>query len=142
MFYFNEGSLDLPDSWQDQSVNLVSSNGPMEPGLTITITRDTIPWGMGFSEYVDDQIEQIQGTLDDFALSGRKPVVIGRAAGFELECTWKAKQGRIHQIITIVQIAENRAMVLTASQPGNMSPTQASEVRRIVSTLNLQQRRS
>lgn len=141
MFVFNEGSIDLPESWQDQTVNLVSSGGPMEPGLTISITRDTIPWGMGFAEYVDDQISQIEGTLADFRLLGRKPVAIGRAAGFELECTWKAKQGRIHQIITIVQSADNRAMVLTASQPGTMSPSQQAEVRRIVSTLNLQPRR-
>lgn len=142
MFVFNEGSLDLPDTWQDQTVNLVSSPGSLEPGLTISITRDTMPWGMGFAEYVDDQVSQIEGTLADFRLLGRKPVTISRVAGFELECSWKARQGRIHQVITIVQIADNRAMVLTASHPGNMSPTQQQEVRRIVSTLNLQPRRS
>ncbi len=141
MFHFNEGSLDLPDSWNDQTINIVSSAGPMEVGLTITMTRDQIPWGMGFSEYVEDQISQVTDALNDFTLLGRKPVTLGRNAAYEIECRWKAKAGLMHQIITTVQLSDSRALVLTASHPGQMTAGQQTEVRRIVSTLNLQQRR-
>ncbi|AGT10004.1 DUF1795 domain-containing protein [Paracoccus aminophilus] len=142
MFVFNEGTLDLPDSWKDQTINVISSTAAMEPGLTVSITRDTLPWGMGFSEYVEDQIKQIEDALDEFKLMGRKPATLSRAAAYEIECSWKAKQGPIHQIITTIQLADNRAMVITASVPGAMTPSQQTEVRRIVSTLNLQPRRS
>lgn len=141
MYHFNEGSLDLPESWIDQTINIVSSSGSLEPGLTITMTRDAIPWGMGFSEYVEDQIAQVTEALTDFALLGRKPVTAGRSAAYEIECRWKAKSGPMHQITTTVQLSDNRALVLTASHPGEMTANQQTEVRRIISTLNLQQRR-
>lgn len=141
MYHFNEGSLDLPESWNDQTINIVSSAGPMEVGLTITMTRDQIPWGMEFDEYVEDQISQVTEALTDFTLLGRRPVVAGRNPAVEIECRWKAKTGFMHQIITTVQVSESRALVLTASHPGEMTANQKTEVRRIVSTLNLQQRR-
>ena len=139
MFVFNEGTMDVPHGWRDQTINVVSSSGPLEPGLTLSITRDDIPWGMAFNEYVEDQVNQVSDALTDFKLLARKPVTIARAAAFEVEITWMSKQGPMHQIITTVQLPEGRAMVVTGSMPGMMTPGQANEVRRIVSTLNLQQ---
>lgn len=141
MFVFNEGTLDIPAGWRDQTINVVSSSGPLEPGLTLSITRDDLPWGMAFAEYVEDQIKQVQDALTDFKLLGRKPMTIGRAAAYEIEITWMSKQGPMHQIITTVQLPDGRAMVITGSMPGLMTPGQSHEVRRIVATLNLQQPR-
>lgn len=140
MYVFNEGTIDLPDSWKDQTINIVSSGGPLEQGLTITMTRDTIPWGMEFSEYVEDQIKQLDDALNDLKIRGRKPTKLGKAEAFELECDWKARQGHMHQIITSVALPDNKVIVLTASHPGEMSARQQTEVRRIVSTLNLKRK--
>lgn len=142
MYIFNEGSIDLPNDWKDQTINIVSSASAMQPGLTVSITRDTLPWGMGFAEYVEDQIGQIKDGLTDFKLLGKRNVVISRAAACEIECTWQSKQGAMHQIITTIQLEDNKALIVTASLPGKMSDSQLIEVRRIVSTLSLQPRRS
>ncbi len=138
MFVFNEGTLDLPSNWTDQTINVISSAPPMEQGMTFSITRDSIPWGMDFAEYVEDQIKQTSEALNDFELVDRRNLALSRAPAVEIECRWMSKQGPIHQIITTVQAAETRAMVITATIRGKISSGQAAEVRRITASLQLQ----
>ena len=137
MYKMNEGSIDLPDSWKDQTINIVVSGGTGSvPGLNFTVTRDDVPWGMEFDEYVTGEIEKAGNALTDFTVISQSGLHISGRAAVELECTWNAKQGPMHQIITTVD-APHHAMVLTASMPGKMSDTQRAEVRRIVATLDL-----
>lgn len=135
MYLINEGSIDLPAGWKDQSINIVASSGSSAiPGLTFTITRDEVPWGMKFSEYVASEIDKAKGALTEFKVLTQTDTTISGRAAVEIECTWKAKQSAMHQVITTVD-APKHAMVLTASMPGRMSDSQKAEVRRIVATL-------
>lgn len=137
MYRINEGSIDLPNDWQDRSINVIGSN-ISGPGITMTITRDDIPWGMAFIEYVDDQARQAAQALKDFKVVERRKLTVNGHDAVEVECRWVAKQGPIHQIITTVQNGQ-RALVLTASVGGKMSESQMAEMRRITSTLTLDQ---
>lgn len=137
MYRINEGSIDLPNDWQDRSINVIGSN-ISGPGITMTITRDDIPWGMAFIEYVDDQARQAAQALKDFKVVERRELTVNGHDAIEVECRWVAKQGPIHQIITTVQNGQ-RALVLTASVGGKMSESQMAEMRRITSTLTLDQ---
>ncbi|MBC9246832.1 DUF1795 domain-containing protein [Paracoccus sp. 11-3] len=137
MYRINEGSIDLPNDWQDRSINVIGSN-ISGPGITMTITRDDIPWGMAFAEYVDDQARQAAQALKDFKVVERRELTVNGHEAVEVECRWVAKQGPIHQIITTVQSGQ-RALVLTASVGGKMSNSQMAEMRRITSTLKLDQ---
>ncbi|WP_411891600.1 DcrB-related protein [Yoonia sp. SDW83-1] len=137
MYHMNEGSIDLPDNWKDQTINIIASGGTgAVPGLSFTVTRDDVPWGMEFDEYVTGEIEKASEALTDFTIINQSGLHISGRQAVELECTWNAKQGPMHQIITTVN-APAHAMVLTASMPGKMSDTQKSEVRRITATLQL-----
>ncbi|SEW42165.1 hypothetical protein SAMN04488515_2930 [Cognatiyoonia koreensis] len=134
MYTINEGTIDLPDEWKDQSINVVSANGG-GAGMTFTITRDQIPWGMDFFEYVEGELKQAGEALTKFTVLTKKSLTICGVDAVEIECTWKAKQGDMNQIITTVN-APTGAMVLTASQQGPLSDKQKAEVRRITSSLN------
>lgn len=136
MYRINEGSIDLPSDWQDRTINVVSSN-PAGPGVSLTITRDDMPWGMAFVEYVEDQAKQAAQALKDFRIDARRELAISGAPAIEIECRWTAKQGAIHQLITTVSAAGGKVLVLTASVGGEMSAAQQAEMRRIVSTLQL-----
>lgn len=136
MYRINEGSIDLPRDWQDRTINVVSSN-PAGPGVSLTITRDDMPWGMAFVEYVEDQAKQAAQALKDFRIDARRELSVNGAPAIELECHWVAKQGAIHQLITTVGAAGGKVLVLTASVGGEMSAAQQAEMRRIVSTLRL-----
>lgn len=140
MYRINEGTIDLPAEWQDRTINVISSAMGALPGLSLTITRDDIPWGMGFDEYVEGQLEQAGQALKSFQPGERRAVNLGGTPAVEVECHWTAKQGPIHQIITTVQNGPQKALVLTASMGGRMSEGQKAEMRRIVSTLKLDKR--
>lgn len=135
MYQLNEGSIDLPSTWKDQSVNIISSEGGANPSLSFTITREDIPWGMEFSEYVASEIEKASDALTDFEIQAQTSITVSGVEAVEIECTWKSNKGPMHQIITTVN--GPRALILTASQPGKMSDTQKNEVRRIAATLKL-----
>lgn len=135
MFHMNECSIQLPKEWNDQSINVVSSNSPMAPGLTVTITRDDLPFGMSFKEYLEDQVDQVSKSMIDFSMHGRKSVMLDGVEAAEIECSWLAKDVRLHQLIYMFPTPAGRAMVVTASMPGQMTGNQCAEVRRIVGTL-------
>ena len=97
MYRINEGSIDLPRDWQDRTINVVSSN-PAGPGVSLTITRDDMPWGMAFVEYVEDQAKQAAQALKDFRIDARRELAISGAPAIEIECRWTAKQGAIDDL--------------------------------------------
>ncbi|SEO03478.1 hypothetical protein SAMN04489859_10307 [Paracoccus alcaliphilus] len=135
MYLMNECSIELPEGWNDQSINVVSSNSAMAPGLTLTVTRDNLPFGMSFQEYLDEQVEQVSKSMVDFTMMGRQNVRLDGTPVAEIECSWLAKDVRMHQLIYMLPSPDGRAMVITASMPGQMTPGQLAEVRRIVQTL-------
>lgn len=139
MYRINEGTIDLPESWQDRSINVISSslNGP---SVTLTITRDDVPWGMGFGEYVEDQRKQAAQALKDFETLGTQELTINEHAAIEMECRWVAAQGKVHQLITTVQDGQ-KVLVLTASVGGVMSDGQKTEMRRMAASLRLDQKK-
>lgn len=136
MYRINEGTIDLPAEWTDRSINVVSSN-PSSTGASLTITRDDIPWGMSFAEYVDDQAGQAGKALKNFEVIERREFELAGAPAHEIESRWTAKQGPIHQLITTVQ-SGRKVLILTASLGGGMSESQKTEMRRIVATLRLE----
>ena len=136
MYRINEGSIDLPKDWQDRTINVLASNAAGS-GVSLTITRDDMPWGMDFGEYVEDQSKQAATALKNFEVLDRRELTVNKAAAIELECRWTSRQGRVHQLITTVQGAKRQVMVLTASANDIMSDGQKKELRRIVSTLKL-----
>lgn len=136
MYRMNEGSIDLPREWQDRTINVVSSGGGAAPGLSLTITRDDVPYGMSFDEYVADQLGQAGKSLKDFSVVGQRGLSVNGAEAVEVDCTWVSRQGPIHQIITTVRNGR-RALVLTASVGGRMTDGQRAEMQRIVGTLRL-----
>ncbi|TRW95911.1 DUF1795 domain-containing protein [Paracoccus sp. M683] len=137
MYRLNEGMIDLPGDWHDRSINVVSSN-LTGSGASFTITRDEMPWGMGFGEYVDDQGKQAAQALKDFKIHDRRELKVSDAPAVEMECSWVSKAGKMHQIITTVQGEGQKVLILTASVGGAMSENQKAEMRRIVSTLRLE----
>lgn len=140
MFVMNECSIDLPAEWHDQTINVISSNSPMAPGMTITVTRDNLPFGMSFDEYLEDQVTQVSKSMIDFKLIGRKSVNLDGVQAAELECNWLAKDVRMHQIIYMMPTPQGKAMVITASMPGSMTESQGNHVRRMVQTVKFRRK--
>lgn len=86
-FTFNEGHIQLPSQWQDQSMQVLVSTD--NSGINLVITREAVPQGTLTPELYQETLALYQGKLDGYHRtclpgnhSGRGP---GLAAGLFLE---------------------------------------------------------
>lgn len=139
MYYFNEGSLELPEAWRDMTVNVLTSSLDETVGLSFTLSRDTPPWGMGFHEFSDREIDSLSRQLNHYQLLGKHAGEVNHHPSVTAEFCWSSEQGRIHQLMTLVDIAP-RVLILTATMVGELTPQQKEHITATVQTLQIRER--
>jgi len=123
MFHINEGQLDLPKDWQDQSVNVFTTAPTDSKGLSFTISRDKLPWKMPFDDYAENELNTIGQSLQEFEEISRENTQVDHYPARLMEYTWMAQQGKLHQLI-VVTAKEERAVIFTVTMPGILSANQ------------------
>ena len=61
-FTFNEGHIQLPSQWQDQSMQVLVSTD--NSGINLVITREAVPQGTLTPELYQETLALYQGKLD------------------------------------------------------------------------------
>lgn len=133
MYQINEGSLQLPPSWKDQTVNVMLTVGIGEKGLSFTISRDTLPWGMSFESFAKKEIDSIATTLKGYQSIANVPMLIDGQPATRSEFKWMSPQGLVHQSMVITAKA-SKVLVFTASMPEMLSAEQQEEIAKILET--------
>lgn len=89
-----EVDLEVPDSWQDQSITIfkLPAVGSAKEASFI-ITRDASQGGTAFVDYVDNQINSAQQQLPAFKLIQRWDMVLHGHAATLLDYSWQ-REGR------------------------------------------------
>ena len=120
MYYqMNEGYLPLNGSWQDQSINVLVPRETAVKGVNMVCSRDLLPMGTQFPEYLAVQRKNFGQHLPKFhALADAPDFLDSRPAHF-FEFTWESQVGPLHQMMIVVCV-ENRILSLTATSPGDM----------------------
>ncbi|MDR5667826.1 DcrB-related protein, partial [Burkholderia cenocepacia] len=81
MYQMQEGTLALPVEWQDKTMNVFVSAATGTEGVSFVITRERLPWGMKFAEYVSSEIRKVAKQVPDYAeVANEDATVSGRAA--------------------------------------------------------------
>lgn len=140
MYRVNEGTFDLPATWLDRSVNILASDMTAF-GISLTITRDNIPWGVSFAEYMNDQAEKAASGLTDFELIGRQDLFVDGMSAHEIEATWSRKGTPVHLLSTTLHLGP-KAMIISSSVDNYMSEGQKAEMRRIIGTFRFARERA
>jgi len=133
MYYLNEGSIDLPEQWQDQSINVLTTAPADSKGLSFTISRDQLPWKMSFVDYAENELDNIAASLTEFSEIKRVDFIIDEQPARLMEYTWVAKQGKLHQLMAIAAKAD-RAIVFTATMPGALNESQRDSLVELIQT--------
>ena len=102
-FTFNEGHIQLPSQWQDQSMQVLVSTD--NSGINLVITREAVPQGTLTPELYQETLALYQGKLDGFIFvfhQGQEGFHI-QAPAWLLDYSWngpedEGNQGRISQI--------------------------------------------
>ena len=94
LYRLQEADLDIPDSWQDQSINifkLPAVGGAKE--ASFVISRDPSRGDTLFSDYVDGQLASAEQQLPGFSLIQRWNFLLHDHAAVLLDYSWQ-REGR------------------------------------------------
>ena len=136
IFRFDEGELSIPEEWVDQSINVLSSGATDGSAFTFSMSRDQMPWGMSYDQYVDREVGKLKKTLKDFEPLREITHALANTKCRVIEYKWAAPQAEIHQIMTMVLIKQ-KILVITATMPGGMSKEQENGLKTILESLTL-----
>lgn len=135
MQQIGEGHIDLPAQWHDQSVNIFTAQAPGAQGLSITINRDRLPFGMTLDDYAKSQSGKLANQLKGYRLIEHRVLELAGSPAHEFEFTWKTDDaGPVHQILlsTAPRADGPKVVNLAATLTGRMTERQLADVRRIL----------
>jgi hypothetical protein len=103
--------------WQDRSVNMLAANHLPVQGTNLVITREPLPAGVGFAEYLANQKALLAKELAKFKLLADSPDSIDDLPAHFLEFSWDNQGTAMNQMICVIH---NNGCVLnlTATVPG------------------------
>jgi len=128
LYQMQEGYLTLGEGdWQDRTVNMLAANHLPTKGTNLVITREALPNGVGFADYVQHQKTLIAKELNGFELLNDPPDIINEQPAHFLEFTWDNQGTAMHQMICVLHNKEN-VLNLTVSVPGAMDETSRTEL--------------
>lgn len=136
MYHFNEGTIEFPNDWQDQTIHIISAANNNTMGASFTISRDKMPWGMSFNEFTAKEITSISQQLKEYQQRDISNGMLCGKATVSVEFQWQAAQGRIHQLMTFVE-TQPLILILTATFPDFMTDSQKTQINTILATLTL-----
>lgn len=136
MYQMHEGTLDLPVEWQDKTMNVFVSQATGTEGVSLVITRERMPWGMKFDEYVAGEVRKIAGKVPDYAAVSNGPGTVSGRTAHVHEFTWTNNGAAIHQQLTMVEYGQV-VLMLTFTVPGALSETQRGQIQAVMQTLQL-----
>jgi len=133
MFAINEGTIRIPSAWKDESINVLTTAQGNGTGLSFTISRDTLPWGMAFESFAKKEIAAIASSLKDHKQLELLPMQVDGREAMLSEFSWSSAQGPIHQCM-VLTAEQQRALIFTASMPGLISQEQKQQILALVET--------
>lgn len=110
LYTFNEGTIELPTQWQDQSMNVFVL--PDDSGINLVINRAPVPTGMDEEEYYQEVIHQFQHNLKNYREISQEIVQLDEKPAYLLEYQWQTPEGIMYQC-TVMQIRHNLLLTFT-----------------------------
>ena len=103
-YQLNEATLELPDEWIDQTINVFpnSSSDPAE--FSVVITRDNPYAKEDLEKYFERQTKQLPDSLPGFKEIRRGKLTLDDRDAVDIEYNWigKGKKMHIRQVCTMV----------------------------------------
>lgn len=138
LFQFNEGAIELPTAWKDLSVIVLSAADNDQSGISFTISRDFIPWGMSFSQFAEREISSLSKQLKNYLQIHQESGVLNSHDTATSEFRWSSPQGVIHQLMMLLDL-NPKVLVFTATVPENMTDEQRLQIKALMGTIQLRE---
>lgn len=130
-YILNEGSIELPVQWQDQSMNVFVL--PDDSGVNLVINRAPVPTGMDEEDYYQQIIHQFQHNLKNYRQIAQEIVQLDEKPAYLLEYQWQTPEGVMYQC-TVMQIRNRLLLTFTYTANNPFTPKQRQALLDIIYT--------
>ncbi|TDB43263.1 DcrB-related protein [Photorhabdus khanii] len=131
-FHFNAGTVKVPHDWQDVSLLVLSSDGDHH-GSSFTLSRDTLPWGLDFTQFAEREIHSLGQTLKNYQAIAQETGELNGITTVTSEFTWTSPQGPLHQLMMLLHLPE-QILILTGTCVGTMTPVQREQMKAMMTS--------
>jgi hypothetical protein len=114
-YEIDEATIQLPDEWADQSVNILASSREMPAEFSLVINRDGMEDGEELSDYVARQEKSLRQELPGLSVTRRGDLPIDGRPAVDLELRWTADTGPVRQRQICVAHEPGKVLTLTAT---------------------------
>jgi hypothetical protein len=126
-YELQEGSITLPQGFEDRSVNMFVLGASIPAPLSITISRDTLLPSEPLKAYVDRQVKMLASKLRGYTLLGKKSVALSTDApidGFQIDAYYMNEGRPFYQRQAAFLIGHDRALIFSTTAQADFSVEQ------------------
>lgn len=136
-YRMNDAMLDVPDDWDDKSVNVFSTPGSSPSPISLVINRDRMKPGQEFADFAEQRLDEMESMLKQFTVIEKRQIDIAGTTALEAEFKWRSDAGLMHQRQIFVPRGE-RVFVITVTAPREINERQRTQVDSVLSSLRLE----
>jgi hypothetical protein len=117
-YQLHEGSITLPEGFQDRTVNMFVIGNSIPAPLNITISRDNMLPGEELNAYVSRQVKLISAKLRGYTLLGKKPAALSAQQpiqGIQVDAYYLNDGRPVYQRQAVFQIEPIRVLVISTT---------------------------
>lgn len=130
-YRFNEGSLEVPADWHDETMNIFK--GPLSQGYNLVISRGEIPKAADHQAHIAEQLLAIEENLPMFSEVGREGIQLDGVTCTWLEYTWKSPEGLMNQI-NVLRAVNDMLVSFTLTSAKGFDDRQRARFREVLET--------
>ncbi|HKV38182.1 MAG TPA: DcrB-related protein [Blastocatellia bacterium] len=96
-YFLNEGTIKVPESWPDQTVNIFPEPAGDVPQCSLVISRGDVSNGEDLNSYVSRQLDLLEKTLPGMELIRVDDAILDGERARDAEYTWIADEKKFRQ---------------------------------------------
>lgn len=126
-YRLQEGSLVLPQGFQDRTVNMFVLGKTMPSPLSITVSRDDLLPGEVLGVYVDRQVKMLGSKMRGYTLLSKHPATLSKALpieGFQVDAYYLNDGRPYYQRQAAFLVSPGRALIFSTTSQGNFNAEQ------------------
>lgn len=129
-YELQEGSISLPEGFDDRTVNMFVLGASVPAPLSITISRDTLLPDEALQAYVDRQIKMLTSKLRGYTRLDNKAVTLSATApipGIQIDAYYMNQGRPLYQRQAAFLISPGRALIFSTTAQADFSPRQSED---------------
>jgi len=126
-YQLQEGSISLPEGFQDRTVNMFILGNNVPAPLNITLSRDNLLPAEDLTAYIDRQVKLIATKLRGYTVLSKTPAQLSSSqplAGLQIEAYYMNEGRPVYQRQAAFEVAPGRILVFSTTSQKDFSGKQ------------------